>query len=61
MPIILPKDKEEEWIRPEMNRAMNAYHFLQCIEMEPLTAYPVSDYINKAKNNDPTCIEVFEQ
>lgn len=61
MPIILPKDKEEEWIRPEMNRAMNAYHFLQCIEMEPLTAYPVSDYINKAKNIDPTCIEVFEQ
>lgn len=61
MPIILPKDKEEEWIRPEMNRAMDAYHFLQRIEMEPLTAYPVSDYINKAKNNDPTCIEVFKQ
>lgn len=60
MPIILPKDKEADWIKPEKWHPEDAYHFLQSVHMEPLTAYSVSDYVNTAKHNDATCIEPLQ-
>lgn len=57
MPIILPKEKENEWISPNEMGALRAHKFLQSIQVDELTAHNVSSYVNAAKNNDGTCIE----
>lgn len=56
MPIILPKQAEEDWITPVVKQPNVMGDFLQNIEMEELSAYNVSTHVNKAKNNDSTCI-----
>ncbi|MDY0406853.1 SOS response-associated peptidase [Virgibacillus sp. 179-BFC.A HS] len=56
MPIILPKDKEAEWIRPEKMAPETAQQFLQSLEDEEMKAYDVSAYVNAAKHNDAQCI-----
>lgn len=56
MPIILPENKEETWIRPGFSNAAEAQRFLQTIEDASLLAYTVSDVVNHAKNNDASCI-----
>ncbi|ASK61085.1 hypothetical protein CFK37_02165 [Virgibacillus phasianinus] len=57
MPIILPKDKEDEWLSPNEMDPTSAHQFLQSIDVDELTAHDVSSYVNAAKNNDKTCIE----
>lgn len=57
MPIILPKDKEEEWIKPNVLKPIDMHQFLESLHTEDMTAYPVGTHVNAAKNNDPTCIE----
>ncbi|MBP1970623.1 putative SOS response-associated peptidase YedK [Virgibacillus natechei] len=57
MPIILPKNKQDEWIKPEQQSPDQAYDFLQTIKDDPLTAYNVNRYVNAAKNDDAACIE----
>ncbi|WP_404451428.1 SOS response-associated peptidase [Virgibacillus necropolis] len=57
MPIILPKDKEDEWISPNEMDAGSAYNFLQSIQVDDLKAHNVSSHVNTAKNNGPSCIE----
>lgn len=57
MPIILPKEKEDEWIEPYVKAPAEAKQFLSSFETEELTAYPVGKHVNAARNNDPTCIE----
>jgi len=57
MPIILPKDKEADWIRPEKLHPKDANRFLEDVEVDELTAYNVSSHVNTAKNNDAMCIE----
>jgi putative SOS response-associated peptidase YedK len=56
MPIILPKQKEEEWIAPEVMDPIKAHDFLFDLEAEDFSAYNVSSYVNAAKNNDESCI-----
>lgn len=57
MPIILPKDKEDEWIQPHILEPSQAKQFIEEIEDEKLTAYPVDTYVNKAQHNDQKCIQ----
>lgn len=57
MPIILPKDKEDDWIDPYVKTPVEAKQFLDSFELENLTAYPVSTHVNAARNNDEMCIE----
>lgn len=57
MPIILPRDKEDEWIKPYVKDPREAQRFLNQIVDEPFTAYPVSTHVNKATHNDAICIE----
>jgi len=57
MPIIVPKDQEDNWIRPSFAHAEEAQEFVTNLETESLMAYTVSDFVNNAKNNDVTCIE----
>lgn len=56
MPIILPKEKEDEWINPYIQRPIDAFYFLQSIETEALTSYTVGSYVNSARNNDSSCV-----
>ncbi|WP_217589791.1 SOS response-associated peptidase [Lentibacillus saliphilus] len=56
MPIILPKDKEEEWIAPTVYDPAHAHAWLNEIEVEKLHAHNVGTYVNSAKHNDPECI-----
>ncbi|MFD1170980.1 SOS response-associated peptidase [Oceanobacillus picturae] len=56
MPIILPKEKETDWIEPQKEKPDTMHAFLQNIDIDDLNAYNVSTYVNTAKNNDATCI-----
>jgi putative SOS response-associated peptidase YedK len=56
MPIILPKEKETDWIEPQKEKPDTMHAFLQNIDIDDLHAYNVSSYVNTAKNNDATCI-----
>jgi len=57
MPIILPREKENEWIDPFVKHPYDAREFLYSFETDELTAYAVSTHVNKASNNDETCIQ----
>lgn len=59
MPIILPQAAENAWIQNNLSSAYEAKQFIQSLDDEPFTAYPVSNYVNHAKNNDATCIEAL--
>ena len=60
MPIILPKEREDDWLQTSFHTAEEAQQFLKNIESDPLTAYTVSDYVNNARNNDAACIQPIE-
>ena len=55
-PIILPKEAEDDWIQPRILQPIQAKQLLEQVEDPPLTAYTVSTYVNRAKNNDKQCI-----
>lgn len=61
MPIILPKDKEKDWIQPRIMQPLEAKYFLDSLHDEELTAYPVDVYVNKASHNDKKCIKPLHQ
>lgn len=60
MPIILPKNKEDEWLQPNQLTPSGAKELLLHMDDEELTAYNVSSHVNKATNNDPLCIDPIE-
>ncbi|UFU00002.1 SOS response-associated peptidase [Radiobacillus kanasensis] len=57
MPVILPKEKEAEWLEPKKWTLQEASHFLAQVGMEDLEAYNVSPYVNAARNEGEACIE----
>ena len=57
MPIILPREQEDDWIKHSFQTAKDAQQFLQTVGTESFTAYSVSTYVNNARNNDAICIE----
>ncbi|MFC4556803.1 SOS response-associated peptidase [Virgibacillus kekensis] len=57
MPIILPRDKEDEWVTSGKMPPDEVHQFLQTVQPEELTAYDVDTYVNAAKNNDAACIK----
>lgn len=56
MPIILPKGEEDRWIDPREYKPVQAKQLLHSFSDPSFTAYPVSTYVNTAKNNDEQCI-----
>ncbi|MBH0231223.1 SOS response-associated peptidase [Halobacillus yeomjeoni] len=56
MPVILPKAQQDDWIQPFKWEAEQAHDFIHQLNMEELTAYNVSSYVNSAKNEGPECI-----
>lgn len=57
MPIILPKDQQDAWVKTPFRQPSEAKDFLEEIEHDPFTAYTVSDRVNKVAHNDVQCIE----
>ena len=57
MPIILPRELEDDWLKTPFRSPKEAQQFLQDIKLDPLTVYTVSNYVNNARNNDATCIQ----
>lgn len=57
MPIILPKDKEDEWLRRPFREPLEAQRFLTSLEIPQLTSYEVSSYVNYPQHDDETCIQ----
>ena len=56
MPVILPKEMEAAWIEGSFENKQEVQAFVGGLVPEELTAYPVSDYVNYAKNDDARCI-----
>nr|WP_255584884.1 SOS response-associated peptidase [Virgibacillus sp. NKC19-3] len=56
MPMILPKNKEDEWLTPYQPSSEQALEFLQRMEDNELTAYNIGTYVN-----DETCVELIIQ
>jgi len=61
MPIILPRDQETTWLQQSFQHINEVSSYIQSVESEPMKAYPVSTYVNYAKNNDETCIEPMSE
>ncbi|SEA17529.1 Putative SOS response-associated peptidase YedK [Thalassobacillus cyri] len=57
MPVILPHEKQEEWIEPVKWGADEAAGFISQLKTDELDAYDVSDIVNSPKNDDPECIK----
>jgi putative SOS response-associated peptidase YedK len=56
MPVILPKDKEMDWIENERRDPDQMREFLLGLPDEDLTAYEVGSYVNNAKNEGSDCV-----
>lgn len=56
MPIILPREKEADWISPYVKNPADAKAFLENVDDVSFTSYHVSTYVNRANNNDEQCI-----
>lgn len=61
MPVILPKDRQEQWIEPVKWTGEQAHQFVEQLTMEELEAYPVSTYVNSAKHTGEACIEPLNE
>ncbi|WP_101846120.1 SOS response-associated peptidase [Halobacillus sp. Marseille-P3879] len=57
MPVILPKDQQEEWIKPVKWQPEAAAQFIESCGTEELEADQVSTFVNSANNEGPQCIE----
>ncbi|MBR7795228.1 SOS response-associated peptidase [Virgibacillus sp. AGTR] len=57
MPIILPVEKEDAWIKPTKQKPEDTQRFLQSLQEEALKSYAVQQYVNSAKHNDEQCIQ----
>lgn len=55
MPVILPKESEDEWLRSEDQGFLKS--LLKPYDDEKMEAYPVSKEVNSPRNNNPQLIE----
>ncbi|WP_138417963.1 SOS response-associated peptidase [Aquibacillus sediminis] len=56
-PVILPKDKEDDWIEPIVHDPQDMHQFVMSLPDQPLHAYDVSTIVNSAKNESEACIK----
>jgi putative SOS response-associated peptidase YedK len=59
MPVILPKESEQSWIRE--NNENDLLHLLKSFDENLMTAYPVSKKVNSPANNDDSIILPVEE
>ena len=61
MPAILTPTFYEKWLNTDMQDPKALEKILQEGVIRDIQFYPVSTYVNSAKNNDPSCIEPIER
>lgn len=61
MPVILPRDAEEEWVSREVDDGHAVAHLLAPYPAERLAVRPVSPAVNNVRNNDPSLIAPLEE
>jgi putative SOS response-associated peptidase YedK len=57
MPVIVPKEKQDLWLDPEVKDQESLLDLLQPYPALDLEAYPVSRRVNSPANNSPDCIK----
>lgn len=57
MPVILDPKDFERWLDPENHDTASLMHMLVPFPSEPMKAYPVSRYVNNARNEGEECIQ----
>ena len=60
MPVILPRDHYDDWLDPRNNDAADLSGLLAPYPAEPMTAYPVSTFVNSPKNEGAECVSPIE-
>jgi putative SOS response-associated peptidase YedK len=55
MPVILPQETHEKWLSGESGKEI-----LRPFPAKEMTARPISKWINKPENNDPSVLEAAE-
>ncbi|MET3574574.1 SOS response-associated peptidase [Bhargavaea ullalensis] len=59
MPVILPRDKEQEWLDPNNRDTDSLRKLLVPFDADKMEAYEVSPEVNSPKNNGPALIVPF--
>ena len=57
MPVIIPKEKEDLWLDPEVKDQEKLLDLLKPYPADQMEAYPVSRRVNSPANNSPDCIK----
>jgi len=56
MPVIIPKDKEDDWLNPNIQEPEKALAILKPYASDQLEYFQVSKFVNSPKNNSPQCV-----
>jgi len=57
IPVILPKNKESEWINPDNNDVKKLTSLLKSYPAKEMNVYEVSIFVNSPRNNSEECIQ----
>ncbi|MBA2374975.1 MAG: SOS response-associated peptidase [Actinomycetota bacterium] len=57
MPVILPAELHEAWLGEGVAEKEELIAMMEPHPSEGMQAYPVSRFVNKPSNNDPSCVE----
>jgi putative SOS response-associated peptidase YedK len=57
MPVILPRERYDEWLSAEELTSERLSALLTAYPADEMAAYPVSPHVNSPANDDPACIE----
>jgi putative SOS response-associated peptidase YedK len=60
MPVILPREAEEEWVSREQTDGRAVTQLLAPYPPDQMTVRPVSPEVNNVRNNDPSLIEPLD-
>ncbi|MDH3974613.1 MAG: SOS response-associated peptidase [Deltaproteobacteria bacterium] len=57
MPVILPKEKEKEWLNPDNQNLEELQSILEPCPSKDMECYQVSPLVNSPANDTPECTE----
>ena len=60
MPVILPRDAEDDWLSADVRDPHEVEQFLRSYPDDEMLVYPVSTAVNNTRNNGPQLIEEQE-
>ena len=60
MPVILPRDMEEDWLSADVRDPNEVEQFLRPYPDDEMRVYPVSTRVNNTRNNGPELVEEQE-